>query len=120
MKQNAPHILLAAALIISLALLSDPFMIWMPPAAATAALLAAAAIMCVWIGFIARERGGDERDLQHRMNAGRAAYLSGLAVLTVALIVQGFAHQIDVWVAVALAAMVVSKLAARIYFERNG
>ncbi|OGY98657.1 MAG: hypothetical protein A2855_01340 [Candidatus Liptonbacteria bacterium RIFCSPHIGHO2_01_FULL_57_28] len=118
MKNNILSIAIALAFVALLILLTDPFMAWMPPAGLAAVLLAVAVLMCAWIGFIIYERAGDEREEAHRMQAGRAAYLSGIAVLTVALVVQGLAHDIDPWISGALAAMVLVKLAARLYSER--
>jgi hypothetical protein len=119
MKNNYIHIALALILTTLLILLSDPFMLWMPPVAVLCALLAVAVVVSVWSGFVMKETVQDEREASHRMNAGRVAYLSGTAVLTVAVLVQGFTlHTIDPWVALALIAMVVSKLGARMYFER--
>ncbi len=118
MKSNLTHIFLAIALVILLLLLTDPFMYWMPPLVATLALLLIAAIMCVWTFFVMKESGGDERELLHRMHAGRIAYLSGSAVLTIALVVQGLQHEIDPWIALTLVVMVLAKLVSRIYFER--
>lgn len=117
MKNNILHIILACVLVVLFVLLSDTFMVWMPPMAATLALLAVAVVMCVWAGFVMKEQAGDEREMIHRMNAGRVAYLGGIAVLTVAFIAQGFSHAIDPWITIALAVMVVSKLVARIYFD---
>lgn len=111
------HIGTAAVLVALLILLSDPFMLWMPAQAQTAALLGAAILACLWAGFVMYEHANDEREALHKMHAGRAAYLSGIAILTLALIFQGLAHNIDPWVSAALAAMVISKLAARLYLE---
>ena len=108
----------AVVLLGLLTLLSDPFMLWMPAEAQMAALLGAAVLACVWAGFVMYERSSDEREMLHKMHAGRVAYLSGIAVLTAALVVQGFAHTIDPWVSVALGVMVISKLIARFYSER--
>ena len=118
MKNNLAHIFLAVVLVILLILLSDPMMYWMPPLAVTLVLLLVATVMCVWAIFVMKEGGGDEREILHRMHAGRVAYLSGSAVLTAALIIQGLRHDIDPWIALALVAMVISKLVSRIYFER--
>ncbi|MEK7612202.1 MAG: hypothetical protein AAB407_02580 [Patescibacteria group bacterium] len=118
MKNNILHIVIVLVLVVLLILLSDPFMLWMPPLAVTLALLGVATVMCVLAGFVIKERSGDEREMIHRMNAGRIAYLSGLAVLTIAFVMQGFSHAIDPWIPIALVVMVVSKLIARIYFER--
>lgn len=112
------HVGTAAVLVVLLGLLTDPFMLWMPEPAQMAVLVGAAVLACVWAGFVMYERARDERELAHTMHAGRAAYLSGIAVLTLALVFQGFAHRIDPWIAGALAVMVVSKLAARLYSDR--
>jgi hypothetical protein len=81
------------------------------------ALLGAAVVACVWVGFVMYEQAHDEREALHKMHAGRIAYLSGIAVLTVALMVQGFAHDIDPWISIALGVMVIAKLGARFYSE---
>lgn len=109
----ATSVVLAALLL----LLTDPFMLWMPAKVQMLVLLSAAVLACVWAGFIMYERSADERDIVHKMHAGRVAYLSGVAVLTIALIVQGFDHAIDPWITLALGTMVLAKLGARLYSE---
>ena len=99
--------------------LVDPFMYWMPSVVQMAALTVAAALLAVFAGFVMREKAGDERETVLRMHAGRAAFLSGVAVLTIALLVQGFTHTIDPWVPLALAIMIGAKLVARLYAERT-
>lgn len=118
MKNNILKIAVALAFVGLLVLLTDPFMAWMPEAGLTTVLLVVTILMCAWTGFVIYERAGDEREAVHRMQAGRAAYLSGIAVLTAALVVQGLAHQIDPWISAALAAMVLVKLGARLYSDR--
>lgn len=118
MNNNLIHIILAIVLIVLLILLSDTFMFWMPPLAAMLVILLVAVVMCVWAGFVMKEGAGDEREKIHRMDAGRIAYLSGSAILTIALVVQGIKHEIDPWITLALGVMVVSKLVSRIYFEK--
>ncbi|MCR4333701.1 MAG: hypothetical protein NUV60_01610 [Patescibacteria group bacterium] len=118
MANKLSYISTAAVLVVLLILLSDPFMLWMPAKAQMIALLAAAALACLWAGFVLYERSSDEREALHTMHAGRVAYLSGITVLTIALIAQGLAHAIDPWISIALGVMVISKLAARLYAER--
>jgi len=117
MANKFSYIGTAAVLVALLILLSDPFMLWMPMGVQLAVLLGAAVLACVWTGFVLYERAGDEREALHTMHAGRIAYLSGIAVLTLALIVQGLSHAIDPWIPGALGAMVVAKLAARLYAD---
>lgn len=81
------------------------------------ALLFVTILVVLWAGFVVYEQTSDERELVHKLKAGRVAYLSGLAVLTLALIVQGLTHSIDVWITITLGVMVISKLATRLYSE---
>ncbi len=111
------HIATAVTLVVLLILLTDPFMLWMPAQAQMPALLGAAVLVCLWAGFVMYEQANDEREVVHKMQAGRVAYLAGIAVLTIALIYQGFHHAIDPWVTAALGVMVVSKLGARLFSE---
>lgn len=118
MNKNILHIILAVVLCGLLLLLTDPFMFWMPSMVAMTVLFVVVIALGIWTGFIMKEVAKDERELLHRMHSGRIAYLSGLVVLTAALVAQGFSHHVDPWVALALGVMVVSKLAARLYFEK--
>ncbi|MEK9176928.1 MAG: hypothetical protein AAB923_01390 [Patescibacteria group bacterium] len=107
----------AVLLVVLLGLLTDPLMFWMPEPAQMVALLCAAVLAALWAGLVLYEKSNDEREAAHAMHAGRVAYLSGIAVLTVALVAQGLAHDIDPWVTFALGTMVVAKLIARWHAE---
>ncbi len=109
--------LIAIILIILLVLIGNPFTFWMPSMMLVTVLVVIAALVFAWAGFILTETASDEREEWHRTHAGRAAYLSAAAVLTIALIYQGFTHKIDFWIPLTLAVMVVSKLFARFYAD---
>jgi hypothetical protein len=119
MKNNIIQISVAILLTGLILLLSDPFMIFMTPIAVSFVLLCIAALMTFFAVFVLYERAGDERELAHRMHSGRIAYLFGIAVLTAAFLMQGLAHEIDPWIALALAVMVITKVAMHLYLERN-
>lgn len=119
MKNNLVHSLFVITVIALLVLLTDSFMYWMPPTAIVTVVFMAVIGLGVWTGFIIKEKATDEREATHRMLSGRIAYLSGLGVLTAGLVVQGFQHHVDPWVAAALGVMIVSKLLANIYLEKN-
>src|SRR4051812_17540182 len=118
MKNNFLTIGVGAAFIILLGLLTDPFMLWMTPPAQMTVLLCAATLAGIWAGFVLYERAHDEREAVHAMYAGRAAYLAGVAVLTLALVVQGLSHHIDQWIPLALGVMVLCKLGAHLYSQK--
>jgi hypothetical protein len=112
------QIIISGVLLVMLILLADLFPFWMPTMNQMVPLTFATVLLVTWAGFVMFEATGDERELLHRMHAGRAAYLAGLAVLTLALVVQGLSHTIDPWILGALGAMVVSKIVARAYFNK--
>lgn len=117
MKNKLFHIGTAVVLVALLVLLCDPFMVWMPAGSQMMVLLGAAVLTCIWAGFVMYEQADDEREIIHKMYAGRIAYLSGIAVLIVALIYQGINHEIDPWISIALSTMVLVKLITRLYSE---
>lgn len=110
--------LIASALVILLGLLANPFMVWMPSPAQMMVVLVAAILAIVYGGFVYKEGMGDERETLHRMLAGRAAFLTSVAVLTTALIVQGLQHNIDLWIPAALAVTILAKLIARAWANK--
>ena len=117
MKNKLPKLFLVF-IICALALsLTDPFMWLMPTMTQMIVLLLLTLCVGVWSGFVLTEQGNDERELVHRMNAGRIAYLAGLAIATLALLVQGITHHIDPWIACIVAVMVSAKLLTRLYEE---
>lgn len=117
MNKNYLHIIVAGVLAFFLLALADLIPFWMPMMGEMIALLIVVILMLVWAGFVMQETAHDEREVLLKMKSGRIAYLSGLGVLMLALIVQGFAHAIDPWIAIAIAVMVVSKLLSRLYLE---
>ncbi len=117
MNKNYLHIIVAAVLAFFLLALADLIPFWMPMMGEMIALLIVVLLLLVWVGFVLKEKAHDERELLLKMKSGRVAYLSGLGVLMVALLVQGFQHAIDPWLAVALAVMVVAKLLTHLFEE---
>jgi hypothetical protein len=109
--------LIAIILVLLLAYIGNPFSLWMPSMVLISGLVIIAALIFVWAGFIVSESASDEREELHRTHAGRAAYLSAAAVLTIALLYQGFTHRIDFWIPLTLAVMILAKLFARFYVD---
>ncbi len=116
---NTLSFIILGLLAVILFTLVDPFMYWMPSVVQVGTLTIAAGLLLMWVAFVMREEEGDEREVQLRALAGRAAYLSGVGVLTLALLVQGFRHTIDPWIPLTLFSMLVAKLGARLYGDRH-
>jgi uncharacterized membrane protein len=117
MNKNYLHIIVAVVLAFFLLALADLIPFWMPMMGEMIALLIVVMLMLVWAGFVMKEATHDEREVLIKMKSGRVAYLSGLGVLMVGLVVQGYNHAIDPWVAIALAVMVLAKLSTHLYEE---
>jgi hypothetical protein len=76
-------------------------------------------LFCIFAVFVMRENGADEREMQHRAFAGRAAFLAGSALLVAGIVVQDLAHALDPYLVVALCGMILAKLLARLYSDRR-
>ena len=77
------------------------------------------AAFAAFSSFVLREFASDEREGLHRMLAGRIAYLAGSAVLTFAIVIQELQHMLDAWLVAALVIMILTKIVASLYSERN-
>jgi ABC-type branched-subunit amino acid transport system permease subunit len=119
METSRTHVVLTIAAVVALTLLTDPFMVLMPDMAQMIVLALATALICGWVGLIMLEKQGDEREVSHRMYAGRAAYLSGVSLLTIALVYQGLTHTVDFWIPVTLGVMLIAKLSARYLIDNS-
>lgn len=117
MSKSPLHIVVGLVLAFFLLTLADFIPFWMPMMGELIAVLVVTVLLLIWIGFVLKEQAHDEREVILTMKSGRAAYLAGLLVLMVALIVQGFAHTIDPWIAISLAVMVLAKLLTRHHLE---
>jgi hypothetical protein len=111
------HTTLAVVIIFFLLVVADLVPFWMPMMGELVAVMIVSVGLVFWAGVILQEQAKDEREVALKMKSGRIAYLSGLAILLIALIVQGLAHDVDPWIAVSLGVMVAVKLVTRIYLE---
>jgi len=110
--------LVSAALVLVLAtFLLNPFHFWMPDMAQMAALgclLVAFAVLSI---YLFQERAGDEREVAHRMLAGRIAFFAGSLVLVVGITIESMHGTPNVWLVLSLAGMILGKVAARLYSD---
>lgn len=115
MKHPYLQSIITISALISLVLLTDPFMTLMPTPAQMAVLIGVSVLLILSVAFILTEEAHDEREELHRLEAGRLAYASGLSFLIIGLLVQGFTHTIDPWLVLTIAVMLVVKVAVRLY-----
>lgn len=109
------EIAVSLMLVVLTILLLNPFHFWMPDMMVMVMLVLTFVVFALLAIFVLREKAQDEREVAHRMLSGRIAFLTGSALLTIGIIVQGLQHTIDAWLVVSLVAMVLSKIVARMY-----
>ena len=116
MKNNLlQEVSISGILIILLVLFLNPFGFWMPTALLMMMVLGLVVAFALFASFVWRENHRDEREGFHKMMAGRIAYLTGTALLTLGIIVQSFGHEIDLWLVLILCAMILAKIIGLIY-----
>jgi hypothetical protein len=119
MTKNNLQLVVALVLIALLLALVNPFHVWAMPSMFLVGFLSIIAVLfCVFVGFILSESASDEREESQRNLSGRAGFLSGASILTLALLYQGLTHMVDPWIPGALAFMIAAKVSARLYAER--
>ena len=116
MKNNLlQEIGVSGILLVLLVLFLNPFDFWMPTTLLMMMVLGLVVVFALFASFVWRENHRDEREGLHKMMAGRIAYLTGTALLTLAIIVQSFKHELDPWLVFILAGMIVAKIISLIY-----
>ena len=110
MNSFIPELIIAALLVVFAALLWNPF--WMPMGVVFVVLILFVILCGGFVGFIWKERGGDERDLLIRHIAARFAYLSGAVIMGVGIIYETLVnHTVDKWLLAAFMVTVLAKAA---------
>lgn len=109
-KTRLSEWLLALAIIVALILVLNPFGVIMTSPYTLTVLMMLGIAVIAFGAFVWRERYRDEREELHAMKAGRLSYFAGGVVLVIAIFVETLAHALDVWLVIALAAMVATKL----------
>lgn len=120
MKNNLFNESLVSAVLVVLAIfLLNPLHLWMPGMTVVAIMGGVLVTFALFASFVLREDVHDEREGVHRMYAGRTAFLAGATVIMLGLAVQSWNDNVDPWLVVALVAMVLAKIGARIYGDKN-
>lgn len=117
MNKRITHTAVALLIGFFLLVIADGVPFWMPMMGELVALICVTVLLLLWASFVLTETAADEREVFLKTQSGRVAYLAGLGVLLVALVVQGLMHTVDPWIPAALATMVLAKHFARLYLE---
>lgn len=119
MKNNLKEIIVTVCLVGLAILLLNPLHFWMPDMMVMFILAIILGLFAFFASFVLRENTFDEREEGHRALAGRNAFLVGAGLLTLGIVFQGYAHAVDPWLVFTLIAMIVAKIATRIWSDKN-
>ena len=111
--------IVAVVLVILLLFILNPYHFWMPDMAHITMLAALLAVFALYASYVLREVAVDERDVLHRMFASRASYLAGSSLLILGILYGAIKDALDIWLIVVLVIMILTKLVARFYSDRN-
>ena len=112
--------LLAGLLILAaLTALINPFNILMSFGVEMGLVTMLALALTAFAVYFWREQPADEREAQHRLLVARASYFVVGLVLLLAILVQCLHGPIDIWLPLALGAMVVTKLVGSSWLRRK-
>ena len=109
----------ALVLVTLLALIWNPMHFWMPNMAHMSVLGLLLICFVAYAAFILREKAEDERDILHRMFAARAGFFTGTTILTIGVFLDALDGTADKWLVLTLVAMIIAKLATRLYADKN-
>jgi len=113
------EIIIALVFLVLMFLCLDPFNWLMPSMAQMLFLVLLVIVFAILSVFVWREGKGDEREMMHRMLAGRIAFLAGMTVLIIAIVIQSLAHQLDHWLIITLGVMVIAKVIGLLYGQKK-
>jgi len=66
-----------------------------------------------------KEHIRDEREEKHHFKAAHFSYIIGVVVLGAGIVLQSLMHTLDVWLGVALIAMLFSRISASTYYKKK-
>jgi len=115
MLSNLAEIVVSLAFVVLLALKLDPLDLLMPNKVQMSILALLVAAAGLYAGILFRQKARDEREALHLYRASRFAYVAGVALLVLAIVVQSFHGGADPWLFYILAGMVIVKLAILIW-----
>lgn len=118
MKNNfKSELIISTLLIILLIYLLDPFGIHMSATMQLLAVIFIILLLVLFLGFVWKEKVRDERESLHRHISSRFAYLAGVIVLALGVIIQALNHQLDFWLVLALCTMILFKMFGLIFSQ---
>jgi hypothetical protein len=121
LRENLSEIATVIAFLIILVLFLNPFGFWMPEPLTYMMIVAVVVVFALFAGLVLKNSTRDEREAAHQMKAGRIGYLSGVGVLVLAIAIEGVVlKEVDSWLVIALAVMVLARICTAWYVASRG
>jgi hypothetical protein len=115
MLSNLAEIVVSLTFVVLLALKLDPLDLLMPTKVQMSILALLVAAAGLYAGILFRQKARDEREALHLYRASRFAYVAGVGLLVLAIVLQSFRGGADPWLFYILAGMVIVKLVILIW-----
>jgi len=116
-KENLKDLVSIILLIGSFFLLINPFGLIMTDQFQMLMLALTSIIVITILIFLWKENPKDEREEAYLIVSSRISFFSVAIILLVALVVQALQHMIDLWIALSLITLVMSKILALAYLK---
>jgi len=116
-KENLKDLVSIILLIGSFFLLINPFGLIMTDQFQMLILALTSIIVITILIFLWKENPKDEREEAYLIVSSRISFFSVAIILLVALVVQALQHMIDLWIALSLITLVMSKILALAYLK---
>ena len=109
------ELILSIALIALLLFFLNPVLIFLPMPMHPFMIPLLVILFIIFAGMLWKERPTDEREQLHTFIASRFAYFAGVAILTIAIIIQHEQGSIDPWLIITICVMLLAKIIGLLY-----
>lgn len=106
---------LGLVILLILVVFLNPTHLLMPDSLHTLLLLGFIVVFLAFLGVVWKEKARDEREATHIQKSGRMSFFVGTALLVAGILAQAIRHDVDVWLMIALAGTVLTKILSRLY-----
>ena len=109
------ELVLSVSLIALLLFFLQPLTVMMPTPMHPLMIPLLVILFVIFAGVLWKEHPADEREQLHTFIASRFAYFAGIAVLTIAIIIQHQSGSIDPWLVISICVILLAKILGLLY-----
>lgn len=109
------ELILSVALIGLLLFFLNPLLVFLPQPMHPFMVPLLVILFIIFAGLLWKERPSDEREQLHTFISSRFAYFAGVAIITIAIVIQHAQGAIDPWLIIAICVMLLAKILGLLY-----